>query len=269
MRSFRARYGRTTDAGLRVEVIGYHCESIGTYSAPRGLPSWRVMMFHRKTEVTLETGAFRVEPHTLFAFPPGARTTYGRRAGAWCNSWIRFTGRAANALVAGTGVPANWPVRFASSTESDRWLPLIHEELQHASGGDPEIVRGLLRVWLREVRRHARDDETARIPEAFVRAKRFVETSYLERITLAGLAALAGLSRQHLCEGFRRHFGVTPVDYAIDLRMRHAAELLGDENLTVTRVAEACGFGDVYHFSKAFKKRTGTSPTAYRRRRGR
>jgi AraC-like DNA-binding protein len=45
--------------------------------------------------------------------------------------------------------------------------------------------------------------------------------------------------------------------------MRRAKQLLTDGMLTVSAIAEQCGFSSVYHFSRAFKQTTGLSPTAY------
>ena len=94
MRPFRARYDQEPTPAARklaVEVIGFHCASRGVYAAPRGLPSWRLMMFHEPQVVMLASGALKTEAHTLFAFPPYAPTTYGREKGRWTHSWRPFT----------------------------------------------------------------------------------------------------------------------------------------------------------------------------------
>ena len=48
-------------------------------------------------------------------------------------------------------------------------------------------------------------------------------------------------------------------------RLMKARELLLHEELSITATAEACGYCDVYHFSREFRRAVGTSPSAWRR----
>ncbi|MBN1672123.1 MAG: helix-turn-helix domain-containing protein [Kiritimatiellae bacterium] len=63
---------------------------------------------------------------------------------------------------------------------------------------------------------------------------------------------------------FRAHFGFSPMDYVIRLRLNRAALLLRDPDRNVTETGRSVGYHELYHFSKAFKKHFGRSPTAYR-----
>jgi AraC-like DNA-binding protein len=74
------------------------------------------------------------------------------------------------------------------------------------------------------------------------------------------------MSIPYFCAGFKKHFGISAIEYVVLLRMQHAAFLLGDVNMNVTEVAEAVGYRDIYYFSKLFKKHYGFSPRHYRRR---
>jgi transcriptional regulator GlxA family with amidase domain len=52
---------------------------------------------------------------------------------------------------------------------------------------------------------------------------------------------------------------------AIHLRIEHAQSLLTTTDRPLRDIADACGFADVHHFSKAFKRLAHVSPGAYRR----
>ncbi|MBN1673224.1 MAG: helix-turn-helix transcriptional regulator [Kiritimatiellae bacterium] len=268
MEPFRARYG-TPDATqkreLTVEVIGFHCANAHFYTGLNGIPAYRLMMFHASVSVTCGRQTHEAEPHTLFVFPPGEPTRYGRESGGWSHSWIRVSGATVPLLIAEHGIPENEPIAFGGCEQSDRWLLHLHREMQQGAGPDPAIVRSLLVVWLREIRRHTARQGRRSIPSALVAARQYVQTHYLDRLRLVDLARRVAVSRQYLCEGFRQHFGVTPIEYAIRLRMQHAEELLSNADLNVTQVAERCGFSDVYYFSKLFKKRRGLTPSVFRR----
>ena len=73
------------------------------------------------------------------------------------------------------------------------------------------------------------------------------------------------LSKQWLIAKFKKHTGSTPIEYLNTLRIQHGKSLLANSELPVYKIAELCGFENVYYFSGCFKKRTGVSPTQYRK----
>ncbi|WP_335989048.1 AraC family transcriptional regulator [Glycomyces sp. MUSA5-2] len=82
--------------------------------------------------------------------------------------------------------------------------------------------------------------------------------------TVAGLALQAGVSRALLAKRFTEVMGEPPLTYLTARRMELAEELLADPDLTVAQIARTVGYADQFGFSNAFKRRKGTSPTAYR-----
>ena len=69
------------------------------------------------------------------------------------------------------------------------------------------------------------------------------------------------LCRSTIQRRFRRHFGISPQQYLMKLRLEHAISLLAVEKLPVGEVAALSGFSDEKYFSRAFKKRYGFSPS--------
>lgn len=77
------------------------------------------------------------------------------------------------------------------------------------------------------------------------------------------LAKHIGISEVYLRKQFLSHCQVTPKQYILDMRLRKAKQMLVDTPFTVAAIAEECGFSSVYHFCRAFKQRTGQTPTQY------
>lgn len=73
-----------------------------------------------------------------------------------------------------------------------------------------------------------------------------------------------GFSYAHLCRLFRRHYGITPVDYLNALRIEQAKTLLSDEGLSMVDVARRVGFNHAHYFSRMFRRQTGQNPSDYR-----
>jgi transcriptional regulator GlxA family with amidase domain len=78
------------------------------------------------------------------------------------------------------------------------------------------------------------------------------------------MARRANLSPSRFAAVFRQHFGLSPHQYFLRLRIEHAQELLRTTDLPQRDIAAYCGFADVHHFSKAFKRITRLPPGVYR-----
>jgi AraC family transcriptional regulator len=85
-----------------------------------------------------------------------------------------------------------------------------------------------------------------------------------ETLDLDQLAAEAGLSAFHFLRLFAAVLGVTPHQYLVRSRLRHAARLLAEEERPITDVAYAVGFGDLSNFVRTFRRAAGVSPRAFR-----
>ncbi|MBM7619874.1 AraC-like DNA-binding protein [Bacillus tianshenii] len=81
-----------------------------------------------------------------------------------------------------------------------------------------------------------------------------------ERLTLQGMAKRANLSVSRFSTLFKQQFGSSPHQYFLEMRINHARELLEKTELTLEQIASYCGFANIHHFSKAYKKRMGKSP---------
>ena len=84
-------------------------------------------------------------------------------------------------------------------------------------------------------------------------------------VSVPAMAKRAGLSTSQLQREFRRLFRMSPSEYVMRLRLQLARRQLTESNDAVGTIAQACGFYDQSHFTRAFKKYTGLTPLAYRR----
>ena len=79
------------------------------------------------------------------------------------------------------------------------------------------------------------------------------------------LAKGAGLSRSGLADRFTRLIGVWPMHYLMDWRLQMAGQMLRDSPDPLLRVAERVGYESEAAFSRAFRKKFGQAPAAWRR----
>ena len=91
-------------------------------------------------------------------------------------------------------------------------------------------------------------------------AKGYIDMNFKDSDCLASAVAQSALSARRFGELFRAEFDITPNRYLTERRVEQAKSMLETGGLTVTEVAELCGFSDVYYFSKVFKRETGVTP---------
>lgn len=84
--------------------------------------------------------------------------------------------------------------------------------------------------------------------------------------TLDELARRAGVSREHLRRLCQAELGRSPLQHLTSLRMRRAMQLLSSSDDKMEVIAERVGYGDLYSFSKAFRRWSGFTPSSFRKR---
>lgn len=82
--------------------------------------------------------------------------------------------------------------------------------------------------------------------------------------TLKELAVDAGVSPFHLQRTFKRVTGTTPAVYALQAKLERGKRLLADSEASVAQIADSVGIRSASHFTAAFLKTFGQTPTAYR-----
>ena len=83
-------------------------------------------------------------------------------------------------------------------------------------------------------------------------------------IDLDDAAAQAGISPFHFLRLFSDVLGVTPHQYLVRSRLRHAARRLADDDSPITDIAYDVGFGDLSNFVRTFHRAAGASPLRFR-----
>jgi AraC family transcriptional regulator len=103
---------------------------------------------------------------------------------------------------------------------------------------------------------------TADLAEA---AKRWIAPRLSQRLTLTSIATALGCSVFHLCRSFRRATGLTLHGYRDDVRLRIALERLDAGERDLTRLALDLGYSSHSHFSDAFRRSFGVTPSIARK----
>ncbi len=103
-------------------------------------------------------------------------------------------------------------------------------------------------------------------PKQALRVRDFMEANLSEKVTLEDLALLLGLDRFRFLKLFKRTIGMTPHAWLLRLRLERAVELIrANRGMSITDVAQAVGFFDQSHFTRAFHTAYGVTPARFQR----
>jgi len=108
--------------------------------------------------------------------------------------------------------------------------------------------------------------DAVKVPEVFTQILYDVANLQEHDLTLAGLAQKYYMNPSYLSSQFKKLFGSSPITMRKNVQFEKARIMLHSSNLTVTEIAAALGFQDIYQFTRFFTAREGVSPTAYRNR---
>ncbi|HYG18019.1 MAG TPA: AraC family transcriptional regulator, partial [Ohtaekwangia sp.] len=100
--------------------------------------------------------------------------------------------------------------------------------------------------------------------DVFYEVRQFLEQHYREQLSLRGISKTFGINEFKLKKGFKELFKTTIFEYVHDLKMGHARELLLDGKMYVNEVSHHIGYKNANHFSTAFKRKFGMSPSGLR-----
>jgi AraC family L-rhamnose operon regulatory protein RhaS len=153
----------------------------------------------------------------------------------------------------------------------------LAEELDAARDGFAIAARGLFlhllvqfgRAWRRASAGGRAAALSAGQDSALAEAFAFMEEHHGdEDLTVASVAAAAGLSPHWFSELFAKRTGLPPWQWLTNLRIERAKRLLDSQDWPVIRIALEVGFADPSYFARVFRAQTGLTPRAWRARTG-
>ncbi|MDN7246943.1 AraC family transcriptional regulator [Planococcus shenhongbingii] len=145
-------------------------------------------------------------------------------------------------------------------------LTQILEENSSSYANKRQTVGHLLGLFLNVLNRSLAPPFTAESDHRqHVRiAKRFIEENVHTSLTLEHISTEVGLSKYYLAHIFKECTGISPIQYAIQCRIRASQHLLVHSALNIQQIARRTGYKSETHFQQAFKKATGKTPHKYR-----
>ncbi|WP_152391982.1 AraC family transcriptional regulator [Paenibacillus guangzhouensis] len=222
-----------------------------------------VMLYTGEMTVTIDGRPLHVQPGHVVLLKPGHEESFifSKTEETW-HRWISVHVGALpeemkHALYQ---LPETLPLTEEMNKLADLMLGL----LRHVPSNNAAILSlGLAAI-------HLYPTETSRLLQqrekhpALHAARTWIHEHYADEISLHPLADHAGVSPEHLIRLFKQHEQTTPMQFVWSYRVNRAVELLTNTGLTVSEIAERCGFKTSHHFARLIKQHKGRTASEIR-----
>ncbi len=204
---------------------------------------------------------FILFPNEWHRYRPDATT-------GWDEYWVEFDGDQARQIMSHPGFSEKHPVIHLG--HDDKILSLFIEITESIESGASEfehiIAAQTSQIVARLLAAIRRTDPNTGSAELVRRACRLILKQSDESVDFTRIARELGLSLSGFRKMFRKVTGLPPGQYLQHIRISKAGELLQQTALPIGEISTRLGFDSIYYFSRIFKRKTGISPSDYRRK---
>lgn len=242
-------------------------------SRPEGRRDYQLLYLWRGQGKFLLDGRERMLPAgTVLLYPPHVPQIYSYRPEYHCQvGWIHFSGALAEPLLRRAGLIESPVCQVGELPEINRLLLRMIRELQRQEPlFEDQVAACFIELITCISRRLAqrRDEDGYERAQRVRRVVEYLHAHCDEALSVDFCAQMCALSPRHFIHVFREYTGLSPYAYLTHVRLSEAARLLSTTALPVAEVAHRCGYEDALYFSRLFRKKYASSPSAFRRQGG-
>lgn len=156
----------------------------------------------------------------------------------------------------------HWELIDVDSAECNRVFEEILRIWSHKEVGYKYKCTGILYSFLSTllISRQAENQPSLLDPSVS-----YIKSHFHQKIYVRDLAKISDVSESYYRRRFKKEYGISPIDYINEYRIKCAKEKIFSGYYTMAQIAELCGFSDQKYFNRIFKEITGQSPSAYKR----
>lgn len=144
------------------------------------------------------------------------------------------------------------------------------DELRDKHSNYEEIAYHLLQIIILKTLRYTDSYEMVLAPVRSLnreceRVRQYLDEQYWQPIDLDKLSEVAHVNKFYLAHTFQKEYGVSPIRYLVERRVREARYLLEHTNYSLSQISSQLGFSSLSYFSQTFRKIVGHSPNDFRK----
>jgi len=239
-----------------------------TLRRPHGSGDYAFVLFRSRSEVVASGKRMVAERDSYILFQPSTPHLYRDLELPYINDWFHCQGEDMAEWLADLRFPLDEPVPAADPLLISRSIMELHRMQKMGGPLADRAIDAELRALLIKLCNLRRMPQLADKPGRYYRALTDIRNELYnaphQRTTVDDLAARANLSKSYFQHLYKDMFGCSVVDDRIHGRLEYAKYLLQNSALSISAIAETCGYEHDTHFMRQFKKFAGVTPGQYR-----
>ena len=250
-----------------------NCTGVTRYEFPLHVKSCRkdyYLVFVRNDVLYIDTpvnGQSIIEKNGFIIFEKNIEFAYHGNA-SMEYKWIHFGGQKAKSLLTACKIQTNTPYQIDELKCPDNLFDALFDLfIIRDDFFDIESCHKLSEILISfgKAAYYTAPQEISmyQIKDALL----YINENYMKQITITELAELEYMCVSHFRAQFSKMMRMSPQEYIISIRIRHACEYLTKTNLPISMISSAVGYDDSHYFSRIFQLKMGVSPKTYRQSR--
>lgn len=235
-----------------------------------GIIDFLFLRFHSKTTLILGDKTYTITKPCMFLIDSNTPYKYFSNSETYTDDYLHFAAENRQQFLSELTFPLNTPIYYSNDSAISDILRLIqaeHVEKNRLAAKTIDLLIRCLFVKVSEVWMQNQQLNTS-VPHYYdlLQVRNAILSAPEHPWTVDELAELAHLSPSYFQVIYKKAFGITCMNEVINAKTEQAKLLLTSTELPVSAVATEVGYNEVYHFIRQFKKSTGMTPGAFRKK---
>ena len=247
-----------------IDFIGYsavHPKEF-FYNIPNGYDCYLLLLITSPAELFTENEMVAVPANTAILYTPGTHIYYRANGEDYRNDWIRFYSD--ESFVEQFPIK-NQPFSVRDPEYCHNLFQLLTWESSLSSSQSETTISHLLWVLFSKLRETAAEELSTIHTQALVRLHKKICNRPQAPWNITQMAEELHLSTSRLQTLYKQLFGVSCMEDVIERRLFRAKDQLKFTTTSIREIAENCGYNNVEHFCRQFRKYHGCTPGQYRK----
>ncbi len=228
-----------------------------------GKGEYEIILFGSEAVIEVDGEMKEYPVSTCILYEPGQRVHYRAKEGKLIYTWIRFD--CDEPLYTEGFIPFGTPVYCPDYACYKVYWQAVADENYWSHGSREYVLEELMHIIFHRLHDYASRGDHLQYKMVFEHLRNEIKSRPDREWTLQTMAESVNLSKRSMQLYYQQFFHCSCMQEVIESRIYHAKLLLSRSNESINNISIRCGYQNVEHFCRQFKKYVGCTPGQYRK----